>query len=1098
MSVAFPDSGLPLIVQAAFGADRTQPEWTWQWTDLSSRLLPEPITITRGTRSGATSAATSSGTVHLLNDDGELTPHRAESSHWPNVDVGVPMRILASPLDFTYSDAFTRTVGAGGWGTATSGQAWTAVSGSTQHTVSSGAGRQAHPDVNVLRAAVLDTDIPAGDCEVLVDVSVSATATGASIRAGVIMRYTALGSMYLAELQHPISGDVVIRFWRVDASGWTELASTLVDGVGYAAGVATRMRVQAQGHRLRARVWPAAGVEPTTWTLGVDDSTHPTGGVGLCSYLAPGNTNTLPVTVSWDNLAVTDTPSERLAGEADWQPSYLPLGEDEDGDGEPDAWSKVAVTISGISRRLERGEPPALSPLRRSIQQASTPPIAYWPIEDAELAVAAASALPGQPAMTVSGPVVFASAGLTPEAEWIPRRGSHRVASLATGGRLSGVVPATAVTDQWSVTVAAEAFAVAAGTTIRLLEWTTPGSLFARWVLSQSAADSVDVTAYDDAGAAFLVLTSAGIYGGLIHYQVAAHQVGADVHLNLWTAGGGSASSVQAGVTLARVQSVRANPLQTNVSGAGSEIGRTLLVGHIRVHDNWQVLEVPRYISALTSGWVYASEAWARESALERLGRLCDEERIPLVQVGVADSPTALGPQQAGTFNELLDTAEDAESGAVLYELGQGYAVRPRSARYNLDPTLTVDLRTYARSGDDDPVDVLAPVLDDQTSRTVWTVERAGGSSATREADAAYIARRGRRGDSATLDLRYDADTGQHASWRVHRDNPDEMRYPTLPLDLAANPDLLPDWLRCDIGHRVTRTNQPRVAGRGDIDQVIGGYTETLGTRIWRVVANCLPYSPWRVGVWDDRTVGRADTDGSTLAGSVTSTATALSVATTNASSPKWTTSTVELPFDLNIGGEQIRVVAVGTLLNGNSDFETDLTGWTGNSAALTRSSVRAHLGSYSMLITPAGGVATVGARATAAAVTAGTSYTASAWVYSPAGWADVRMAIDWYTAGAVFLSTGMPSATAVAAGVWTHLTATLVAPATAALAELRVRIGSTPAASDVLYADEARLILPDGTSPQTMTVERSINDVIKGHNAGADVRLWTPAIIGL
>jgi hypothetical protein len=63
--------------------------------------------------------------------------------------------------------------------------------------------------------------------------------------------------------------------------------------------------------------------------------------------------------------------------------------------------------------------------------------------------------------------------------------------------------------------------------------------------------------------------------------------------------------------------------------------------------------------------------------------------------------------------------------------------------------------------------------------------------------------------------------------------------------------------------------------------------------------------------VADDTVLGYADTDGSTLAAGVTSSAVTLSVATTTAGSPLWTTTAGDFPFDILIAGEQLTVTNI-------------------------------------------------------------------------------------------------------------------------------------------------------------------------------------------
>ena len=56
---------------------------------------------------------------------------------------------------------------------------------------------------------------------------------------------------------------------------------------------------------------------------------------------------------------------------------------------------------------------------------------------------------------------------------------------------------------------------------------------------------------------------------------------------------------------------------------------------------------------------------------------------------------------------------------------------------------------------------------------------------------------------------------------------------------------------------------------------------------------------------------GRAGTDGSTLHANITSGATSMSVDTTSASSPLWTTAGGDFPFDIAMAGERITVTNI-------------------------------------------------------------------------------------------------------------------------------------------------------------------------------------------
>lgn len=152
--------------------------------------------------------------------------------------------------------------------------------------------------------------------------------------------------------------------------------------------------------------------------------------------------------------------------------------------------------------------------------------------------------------------------------------------------------------------------------------------------------------------------------------------------------------------------------------------------------------------------------------------------------------------------------------------------------------------------------------------------------------------------------------------------------------------------------------------------------------------------------------------------------------------------------------------VDLGAPMDANPFFETDLSDWVGMSgASIARVNLNAHEGSWSLRITPPGGVAAVGATTIAKyPVLPGTPYVASAWIFSPAGWTDMRACIDWYDAAGAFITTGLGSATVVPAATPTQSVQTLTSPSNAAFAFLRARQGGTPAATDVSYWDELTL----------------------------------------
>lgn len=915
----FPDEDLQVTAAAAFGADLTAAPTTWNFTDLSERLLPTPISISWGTAAGAASTQTSRASIRLSNDDGWLTPLLPTSPYWPNVDTGTPFYIdVRTDTTTRFSDTFTRTV-ASGWGTSTSGVLWTPAADAASFAVNGTQGTMSFTAANTVRQAL--TPRVDRDVDITFDAAWSAVALGTANLVGPLLRYnTAGGTRFVwPTAEFNTLGQLQVKVRAFGDGAYTDLGQVTVPAAAYTAAMLVRTRVQVVRDRVRMRAWPAAGTEPDLWHLDVENRlVSDAGQMGFCATVLLGNTNTYPLTAVVDNITVVQPPYPRLQGYiSDIRPTYLPAG-----DGT--TWSEVVVEVAGISSRMEKQDAPAYSPMRRGVELASIPPVAYWPLEDVTGATYGAPAFPGHPKMVVEGPAVFGfltgvteTSTVSQEQQYLIQYGTKPTVSVAAGARLSALVPLSAVTSEWEVACTARLFAPEAGVgDIRILQWHTPGGSFNRWALVALSGYGYEVRGYNDAAGTVttVVTTDAVSYPDQSTYEVEAVQNGPniDVQLNINSSVGfpGSAAG-----TMAAVSKIFFNPDQKNTTASVTPNGLRFVVGHARVVDNVLAPGVPFYYDTDLAQFFRADSAWAGEAAHKRVERLCAEEGVPCTVLGdpYSTGVTLLGPQQEGTFTELLHAAVDAESGGLLVEERYGYTYLPRTARYNRPVDLTVDLATYARSEDTAPDQVLVPQLNSRTA-TVWTVERTNGSSGTYAAPAAYRQHHGTIPDGVTLDLLSDSDTDDHAAWRVHLGiDAADAYYPSLPVDLAANPDLVEDWLVCTVGSRVQRTNQPVVAGYATIDQVLEGITELLGPRTWSAEANASPAQLWDVAVTDDPVLGKADTDGSELQ-AASSSATTLLVDVT--AGPRWTTDPAQMPIYVTAAGEDMRIDAIAGTSN--------------------------------------------------------------------------------------------------------------------------------------------------------------------------------------
>ncbi|OLT24424.1 hypothetical protein BJF79_13865 [Actinomadura sp. CNU-125] len=158
----------------------------------------------------------------------------------------------------------------------------------------------------------------------------------------------------------------------------------------------------------------------------------------------------------------------------------------------------------------------------------------------------------------------------------------------------------------------------------------------------------------------------------------------------------------------------------------------------------------------------------------------------------------------------------------------------------------------------------------------------------------------------------------------------------------------------------------------------------------------------------------------------------------------------------------RIRATSGSTSLNENPTFDTTVAGWTGHLCTVAHSTAQVHPdGVGSMLITPDGGNPACGGGSGLVPVTPRAGYSASLWAYSPGGWDDIRVLINWSDSSEVFLGSSVGAAVAVPAGEWTEVAWSFTAPDEAAFASVWAWQSANPTAGDAWYAWDVR-VAPD------------------------------------
>lgn len=338
-------------------------------------------------------------------------------------------------------------------------------------------------------------------------------------------------------------------------------------------------------------------------------------------------------------------------------------------------------------------------------------------------------------------------------------------------------------------------------------------------------------------------------------------------------------------------------PLINKLGLAAVNNAGTVTVGHVAL---WTGTPPSR------STAVQVMNGYAGEQAHVRIGRICDEVQIPFNTP--AGTSAVLGPE---SYASPLSRMRDAEAvdGGVLYEDAFGLAYQSLRQVENASVALALDFDSGHIGG------VPRPTDDDQRIRNRWTIARRSGSTDTVEvtdgAMGSAATGPGYEG-AATLNLFADTQILDQAGWRCNLGTVDEDRWPSLPLRFHRTPSLINDFVDLHPGSRVTAAHPPAEVAPDTIDAIVEGWTERWDSVSYEAAINTSPSRPYRIGLLASTSGDTADhrlrliPDTCELVDAVNTSATSWLVFT----DPLWTTDADDLPCDLVVGGERVRLTA--------------------------------------------------------------------------------------------------------------------------------------------------------------------------------------------
>ncbi|HEY7827249.1 MAG TPA: hypothetical protein VIB99_03385, partial [Candidatus Limnocylindrales bacterium] len=206
------------------------------------------------------------------------------------------------------TDTWSRTV-ANGWGTATTGGAWTVSGTNTAYAADGSSGSMTMTSISA-KSAVLG-----GPSALNVDETFSVASDKVVVGSGqyayAVLRHQASGAEYWGKIHFSATGGVYLAASAFSGSAETSLGAEVASGLVRVPGTAVNVRFQAIGTSpttIRGRAWAVGTTEPTSWTFTATDSTaalQAAGSIGLRATLSSTSTN-LPITFRFDNLTVLD------------------------------------------------------------------------------------------------------------------------------------------------------------------------------------------------------------------------------------------------------------------------------------------------------------------------------------------------------------------------------------------------------------------------------------------------------------------------------------------------------------------------------------------------------------------------------------------------------------------------------------------------------------------------------------------------------------------------------------------------------------------------------------------------------------------------
>lgn len=792
-------------------------------------------------------------------------------------------------------DLYTSRSASNGWGTASQG-----VGGSYPWSISGGAAGDYAVTAGVATHSLSSTasrisylgDVDMSNVEQRVTFQLPfSNTTGDAVAGSLIFRNT-VGGFYRALWQVKADESVTVQWYDYGAVPLGTPA--VVSGLTHS-GQQIRIAAHMDGQTGRIKVWPAASVEPYTWTLELDqigvtltDNYH--GSCGIETFKTSGNTNGT-FSVSYTDYEVR---SQRFEGEiARFPPARDTSGKD----------TTTPIEASGLLRRYRNNGTVTKSAATR-YESKATNLVAHWSCEEGSGADEFASSNSTWPSMSIS----LASSGK------LPRLGASNLFPASAALPIVGQ-------SVWEGLVAS-------------YTPPSPNVIQLTWLMNinidnAEPPNNATVIRLKNNGTAYyyiiryvtggqLLLEVQDVTGTVLDSDAIAVET-------RWVIARGRLLLVQSGANVNWAVSIANLTTQTLTTVNGATAGQTIgMLGGVAVGDGGLDEVTIGQITATssvsgTSDYANELNAWQGEAAPARAYRILHtEDAVPFQREGDFTKGPTMGVQGVAAPMQFLDLSQQVNQGLVIephFTRGVGYitwsALSNRTSRVSLD---------YSAFKVFDQL----PVVDDE--QFFWnSVTATTGNSSNSTANTVTVAlTTGALGTQAvesggsgvaekpvTVNVNTLTELNNLAGYVLMQGTLDQPRIPQATV-LLHNPRVYTDrafiqsCLDTSEGQFYTVTGIPLTLASDPIKSLCVGYEERLTQFEHQLTWYGQPGDWYRSAVVGS---GSARAQASKLYwnANVTSTATSATVKSLDG----YLLSTTATPYDIVVGGERITLTAV-------------------------------------------------------------------------------------------------------------------------------------------------------------------------------------------